>query len=1055
MRSRHVAAPRTKGQVGRGVARWTLSFVMAIKIALLLLIVSLSARAGETPAHEMPELTIEMLSVAPEYPQPQESAQVLLTVDNTAPAPAKDVEVTLLANGEPVVTHTITIAPQSSATLMIPWSAKSEGTYTLSAIVDPRQALTERDRYDNATTLDVVVSAAPAVEADFALTAMQAFTGNDSPGVLRIDVANEGMVSAAAPLVVRRNGKPVTVVLAGPIDPGTSVAIEVPWSDPDRGKLSAEVNPRYADAEPTAKNNRIDAAPAVDGVDLRIEQLAFHTLQYEEKQPRRIGVHFRIVNDGSQDVTQPFRTRIDPGQVNADGKLLPAYVTTAALPAGGTVYVSHIFESAPDEFALTAAVDADDAVAEADESNNAAANGFHHAAPEPDRWVNIGPRRIVNSDALGYGWTSATGRLSTIAIHPRQPSTMYVGAQLGGVWKTTDGGASWISVGESATVRVAALALAPDNPSRVYLLTPNDGMFRSDDDGTSWTRISARNFDAVVHAGGGLLINPAAPSQMLVSSVTGIFRSSDGGGTWRRTLSGGSCTSLVRAPANGTVYAALRHDEDANVAGVYESFDWGATWRLKRGCPSGPLPSDDANTNIRIAASGSRLFVTYQKGGDPVTFRLLRTTSLGCSVGGESDSEFEVAWQPGGDTPELLWSGLWADPGNANILYMTGTYFWRSTNAGSSFSITSGLGASGSAHADHHHIATNPANTATIYSLNDGGIYRSTNRGASGSWTHLGDGITNVEFYDGTAAPTNASLLIGGTQDNGTLRGAPGNAVWSMIKGGDGATVDVDPTTTSIMYAMHQYSDSVSRSTNEGASFSLITNGLLLPESKCFNLHFQVHPGQRTTLLLSCVGLWRTLNSGANWSLFMVAQHETVRTAIDGPADTIYMGTNAGDIHIKVGGSGSNLIYDHPANLLLTDLEINLADPSRLYASFNGPRRGRIVRLVRVSAEEFTARDITSDLPVNLIVRTIAIDKHRPLTLYAGTDRGVYQGRSTDHGVTWFWRLYNNGMPPADVVDLEVHPTSGIMRAFTHGRSAFQVTPSLPTGGQPPLDPKQ
>jgi len=80
-------------------------------------------------------------------------------------------------------------------------------------------------------------------------------------------------------------------------------------------------------------------------------------------------------------------------------------------------------------------------------------------------------------------------------------------------------------------------------------------------------------------------------------------------------------------------------------------------------------------------------------------------------------------------------------------------------------------------------------------------------------------------------------------------------------------------------------------------------------------------------------------------------------------------------------------------------------------------------------------------------VRTIAIDKNYPFTIYAGTDRGVYQGRSLDHGFTWFWRPYMNGLPPADVRDLEVHPATGIMRAFTHGRSAFEVRTSRATGG--------
>jgi hypothetical protein len=132
---------------------------------------------------------------------------------------------------------------------------------------------------------------------------------------------------------------------------------------------------------------------------------------------------------------------------------------------------------------------------------------------------------------------------------------------------------------------------------------------------------------------------------------------------------------------------------------------------------------------------------------------------------------WDCIWNPGTETAKNLWSVLWADPANANNLFMTGTYVYRSTNGGSSFSMTSGLKTAGSAHSDHHQIVMDPVTPSTIYSLTDGGIYRSTNRGASGSWVHIGDGITNVEFYDGVAAPTDSGLLIGGTQDNGTVKG--------------------------------------------------------------------------------------------------------------------------------------------------------------------------------------------------------------------------------------------------------------------------------------------
>lgn len=1021
---------------------------MNVKLVAILLCIALSVSAEDKRADEMPVLTAKSLVVTPAFPRPGEDAAVVLTIENSGTAAAEDVEVLFVANGETLAAQTVSIGALSSATVSVPWMTKSAGITTLVAKVDPRHVLAERDRYDNASVLDVVASEAPAVEADFALTAIEVLAPADSPGVLRVDVANEGSVAARAPLVLRRNGEPVQVVDTGLIDAGQSTIIEVPWSDPDCGKMSAEVNPRWMNAEPSAKNNSIAMSAASEEADLRVEQLAFHALQDEDNQPRRVGIHFRIVNAGAKDVTKSFRTRIDPGAVDKDGKLIPAYIQTASLRAGGTVYVSHLFESAPDKFTVNAEADAEKEVAEADELNNLEVKDFFNdTTPQRDRWINIGPRRIT------VGGTSATGRLSTMAIHPTQPSTMYVGAQLSGVWKTINGGASWVPVGESATVRVAALALAPDNPSRVYLVTPNDGVLRSDDAGASWTWISRTFLGATIHAGSALLINPAAPNEMVVSSWMGVFRSSNGGVTWTQTLSGGACTSLIRMSANGRLYAALRHDDFADAAGVYASTDWGASWSLVPQCPAGPLPTADAKANIRLAASGSTLWVSYQQGKDPTTFRLFRSKGLTC--GTVAGPTFELAWQPDNATAAGLWSGLWADPSNASHVYMTGTNFWRSTNGGTTF--TESLWPSGNPHADHHQVGIDPNTPSTIYSLDDGGIYRSPNRGANGTWVMLGDGITNVEFYDGVAARTNASLVIGGTQDNGTVKASVGNLVWPTIKDGDGGTVDIDPQNSSIMYAMHQYVDSISRSTDEGLSFSPpITNGL--PQgSLCFNLHFQVHPNDPSTLALSCGSVWRTTSSGATWSELFAppAPAEAMRTAIDGPADTMYMGTNGGDIYMKPSGGNWRRIFDHPGNFLMTDLEINTDNPSRLYASFSEWGVGRVIRLVRsVMTGEFTSLDITSDLPFTLRVRTIAIDKNYPFTIYAGTDHGVYQGRSTNHGSSWFWRPYNNGMPPADVRDLEVHPTTGIMRAFTHGRSAFEVTTAKWTG-QPPLDPQQ
>jgi len=101
-----------------------------------------------------------------------------------------------------------------------------------------------------------------------------------------------------------------------------------------------------------------------------------------------------------------------------------------------------------------------------------------------------------------------------------------------------------------------------------------------------------------------------------------------------------------------------------------------------------------------------------------------------------------------------------------------------------------------------------------------------------------------------------------------------------------------------------------------------------------------------------------------------------------------------------------------------------------------------------VIATDITDPAITNpDLPTGLKVKTVAVDSMRPFTIYVGTDMGVYRGRSTNNGATWSWTPYNNGLPSAvDIRDLEVHSTTGVMRAATFGRGAYEVNTDFPIG---------
>ena len=87
-----------------------------------------------------------------------------------------------------------------------------------------------------------------------------------------------------------------------------------------------------------------------------------------------------------------------------------------------------------------------------------------------------------------------------------------------------------------------------------------------------------------------------------------------------------------------------------------------------------------------------------------------------------------------------------------------------------------------------------------------------------------------------------------------------------------------------------------------------------------------------------------------------------------------------------------------------------------------------------------SAEDITENLPSGLCVNALAIDPSIPRTLYAATDRGTYRGRSNAIGGPWVWEPYDDGMPPADVRDLELDVSTGQLYAATFGRGALKVT---------------
>lgn len=264
-------------------------FIASLALGLLIVAWNLSTvgvvagqvqgQREETRPDQMVDLAARSLTTSPEYPGPGERTDLRLEVHNRGAAAARRVEIVFSVNGQPLATHYITINAQAIQTVTAPWTPRATGVHSLSAVVDPRRLLTELDRIDNAAYLDVVVAGRPAAGADLAVADVQVLSGAERPTVLRVTVRNDGSTRASSPLLVRQ-GDARRVIFVGPVEPRTSLSIEIPWGGNGKGAITAAINPRFSSAELRASNNTFsrDTRPPVD---LRIEDLALSTATLE------------------------------------------------------------------------------------------------------------------------------------------------------------------------------------------------------------------------------------------------------------------------------------------------------------------------------------------------------------------------------------------------------------------------------------------------------------------------------------------------------------------------------------------------------------------------------------------------------------------------------------------------------------------------------------------------------------------------------------------------------------------------------------------------------
>ncbi|MDQ6676275.1 MAG: IPT/TIG domain-containing protein [Acidobacteriota bacterium] len=717
----------------------------------------------------------------------------------------------------------------------------------------------------------------------------------------------------------------------------------------------------------------------------------------------------------------------------------------------------------------------------------AKAEGVRAAVGAPDTWTLIGPRSETVLLTPPYGPPVAAGRVSALAVDPRNSDVAYLGGASGGVWKTADGGRNWTPLTDNQpSLAVGSIAIAPSNPDVIYVGTGEQnfsgdsyygaGVLKSSDAGVTWTQMPGAfvgPFSGTFSGGGyrlgAIAVHPANENIVLTGGsretpgASGIFRSIDGGTTWSSVLTGSAGTEIVFDPTDGNVaYAALGRGTGDLKYGIYKSLDAGATWTAFNGAGVNSLPVTGGG-RIAMAISPSSPNVLY----------VSMAANNGLLRGVFKTVDGARNWAPLLSAPDYCAPQCGYDnvirvhPKSPNVVVAAGDAFglfqssgiYRTLNGGNTW-VSIFLGANGIApHSDHHALAFSGTGDR-LYAGNDGGVY-STDDVSQGpvSWNNLNDTLAITSMSSGFAIdPVNPKLTYAGTQDNGTLK-YTGNLQWDQVFGGDGEQAQVDFARAAVVYVTTPGS-SIFKITDQGnfQDYVRVVNGIDRADRVGFTGAFTIDPSNPDRLYFGTYRVYQTTDGAGLWKaispdLTVPSQTAVVTAVAVAPSNSnvVYAGTSNQHVQVTTNAlDGTRAAWDDRSNGLpnrsVSSISVDPIQPMTAYATFSGfsgfggDTQGHVFKTLDGGV---TWTDVSGNMP-NIPANDLVIDPDVAGTLYLGTDIGVF--RTTDGGETW--SVLSSGFPNTVVSGLKLHRPSRTLRAATHGRSMWDLrlplsTPSL------------
>ncbi|MBX5446102.1 glycosyl hydrolase [Sphaerobacter sp.] len=710
------------------------------------------------------------------------------------------------------------------------------------------------------------------------------------------------------------------------------------------------------------------------------------------------------------------------------------------------------------------------------------------------------PQELLGATRWRLAGPYRGGRVVAVAADPVDPLTFYFGACAGGVWKSTDAGATWrnISDGFFKTASVGAIAVSEADPNVIYVgmgescirgnVSHGDGVYRSDDAGATWrhlglaetrhiarVRIHPKNPDLVYVAAFGHAFGP--------NEERGVFRSKDGGQTWEKVLyrdeNTGAC-DLSMDPNNPRVlYAAMweaRRSPWSLVSGgegsgIFKTTDGGDTWVELTNNPGLP---QGLKGRIGVAVSPAKpdrvwALIEAKDGG------LFRSDDGGAT------------WTRLSDNPELrqrpwYYMHIFADPVNPDVLYVLNLRFWKSIDGGATY-----IGIP-TPHGDHHDLWIDPKNPKRMIHGNDGGACVSLDGGVT--WSSIYNQPT-AQFYHVTTDTQFPYRIYGAQQDNTTLsipsysdRGVITADDTYPVGGGESGYIAVRPDDPNIVYA-GSYASRMTRYDHRSRQEVDITVWPDDPigygaESMKYRVQwtFPIHlsPHDPNVLYVGANHLLRSTDGGQSFEEISPdltrGEPETLKPSggpitkdnvstefygtifafAESPVQqgVLWTGSDDGLIHVSRdnGKTWENVTPDLPEWALISIIEASPHDAATAYVAATRYKLDDFrPYLLKTNDYGKTWQPITNGIPEDDFTRVIREDPVRRGLLYCGTETGLYV--SFDDGANWH-RVTGN-LPVVPIHDLVIHDTDLILA--THGRSFWVLDDLSALRAWPDIDP--